>query len=188
MPLLWAVIGDEALDLKSGEARGEFGRFKSHLGQAQKRAGYPQYWVEVLEVTGGLHGNCIFVGDETIARRLCRSFSQYIQGGYGEGYGVQPVYDAAYLVRRYLTKERTIQANYGLGWSHRTRIKGSHRIEGGGDRVRLSMALREAAIAAGAIEQWQKSYARRSAFMSMPVAVVNAPETTPLFPMEGIAA
>lgn len=181
LPLLWAVIGDEVLDLKSGEARREFGRFKSQLGQAQKRAGYPQYWVEVLEVTGGLHGNCIFVGDETIARRLCRSFSQYMQGGYGvgEGYGMQPVHDAAYLASRYLTKERTIQANYGLGWSQRTRIKGSHCIEGGGDRVRLSTALREDAISASAIEPWQKTNARRSTSMSVSVAVVNAPETAP---------
>ena len=173
LPLLWAVIGDEALDLKSGEARREFGRFKSQLGQAQKRAGYPQYCVEVLEVTGGLHGNCIFVGDETIARRLCRSFSQYMQGGYGvgEGYGMQPVYDAAYLASRYLSKERTPQANYALGWNPQTRERGSHRMEGGGDRVRLSAALKADGIAAGAIEPWQATNARRLPFVAMKVII-----------------
>lgn len=178
LPLHWAIIGDDLLDLKSGEAREELGRFKSQLGQAQKRAGYPQYWVEVLEVTGGLHGNPIFVGDETIARRLCRSFSKYMQNGYGgEGHAMQPVTDAMKLASRYLTKERTIQANYALGWSHRTRMKGSHRMEGGGDRVRLSKALEAEALAAGAIQPWQRTYARRSTFMS--VAVVEAPETAP---------
>lgn len=143
LPLLWAVIGDEALDLKSGEARREFSRFQSQLGQAQKRAGFPQYSVQVLEVTGGLHANVVFIGDERLAKRLCRSFPGYMESGYGHGpgYSMQPAYDPMCLASRYLSKERTPQANYALGWNPQTRERGSHRMEGGGDRVRLSGAL-----------------------------------------------
>lgn len=174
LPIHWAVLGDDALHMKSGEARREFDRFQSHLGQAQKRAGYPQFSVQVLEVIGGLHANFIFVGDEMIARRLCRSFSAYMQSGYGHGQGfsMQPVDDPVRLASRYLSKERTPQANYALGWSLKTREPGSHRMEGGGDRVRLSKTLKTRCIAAGAIEPWQATNAQRSPFMSSRIAEV----------------
>lgn len=164
LPLHWAVIGDDVLHMDSGEARREFERFQSQLGQAQKRAGYPQYSVRVLEVTGGLHANVVFVGDERIARRVCHSFSNYMQSGYGDGqgYSMQPVFDPMELASRYLSKERTPQANYALGWHWKTRERGSHRMEGGGDRVRLSAALKARGIAAGAIEPWRATNARRS--------------------------
>jgi hypothetical protein len=43
------------------------------------------------------------------------------------------------------------------------RIKGSHRLEGGGDRVRLSCELERDAIEAGYVEPWRHTNARRSA-------------------------
>lgn len=172
-PLHWAVVGDDALHMESGEARREFSRFQSQLVQAQKRAGFPQHWVQVLEVTGGLHSNVVFIGDERLAKRLCRSFSGYMESGYGHGpgYSMQPAYDPMYLASRYLSKERTPQANYALGWNPQTRERGSHRMEGGGDRVRLSAALKAGGIAAGAIEPWQATNARRSPFVAMKVII-----------------
>ena len=179
LPLHWVVIGDDILHMESGEARKELTRFKSRLGQAQKRAGFPQYCVEVLEVTGGLHGNFIFAGDEKLARKFCHSFSSYIQSGYGCGaaYGMQPVYNASKLASHYLIKERTVQATYSLCLPFWTREKGSHRMEGDGDRVRLSPTLRNDALAAKAIEPWQRTNACRHKFMS--VAVIKASKTMP---------
>lgn len=161
LPLYWAVLGDDALDMSSGDARKEFGRFKSQLGQTQKRKGYPAYYTEVLEAQGGLHSNLVFIGDEKLALSLLRSFPSLMRSGYGQGNAMQCVYDISYLTRRYLAKERTTQANYALGWNQQTRARGSHRIEGGGDRVRLSKALEADAIAAGAVEPWKKTNARR---------------------------
>jgi len=60
-----------------------------------------------------------------------------------------------------LAKERTPQAGYRsrvLGG----RLKGSHRLDGGGDRVRLSRDLERDAIEAGAIDPWQHTNAKRS--------------------------
>jgi hypothetical protein len=183
-PLHWAIIGDDALHMKSGEARREFSRFQSQLVQAQKRAGFPQYAAYALEVTGGLHENVIFIGDERLARKLCRSFSCYMQSGYGHGlgYSMQPAGDPVHLASHYLAKERTVQANYALGWSWGSRERGSHRMEGGGDRVRLSSALKKDGIAAGAIEPWQATNARRSPFVTSRItatatAMKKSPET-----------
>ena len=42
------------------------------------------------------------------------------------------------------------------------RLRGSHRLDGGGDRVRLSRDLERHAISAGYVEPWQHTNARRS--------------------------
>ena len=42
------------------------------------------------------------------------------------------------------------------------RLKGSHPLKGGGDRVRLSLDLERDAIAAGYVEPWLHTNARRS--------------------------
>jgi hypothetical protein len=42
------------------------------------------------------------------------------------------------------------------------RIKGSHPLEGGGNRVRLSAKLKEDAIAAGLVQPWKQENANRS--------------------------
>src|SRR5215472_10217242 len=75
---------------------------------------------------------------------------------------VRPVTDSNGLVRKYLSKERTPQAGYGREYMLGGRLKGSHRLEGGGDRVRLSRALERDAIEAGYVEPWRHSNARRS--------------------------
>jgi hypothetical protein len=117
----------------------------------------PQYSVQVFEgAGGGLHAHIVFVGNSDMARRLKGS------AVFGSIIKVAPVNDADGLVRRYLAKERTPQAGYGRNHVLGGRIRGSHRLEGGGDRVRLSEALERDAIHAGRVEPWQHAYARRS--------------------------
>jgi hypothetical protein len=62
---------------------------------------------------------------------------------------------------KYLTKERTPQAGYRREHVLGGRINGSHRLEGGGDRVRLSDELKRDAIDAGYVRQWLRTNARR---------------------------
>lgn len=178
LSLFWAVLGDELLDMESGEARKQFERFTTQLVIAQRREGLPQYWLRVLEASGGLHSNIVFVGNEKIARSLQRSFAPFMHGEAA----MQEVNDIHGLASRYLSKERTTQANWALGWKHSTRRPGSHRIEGGGDRVTLSSALKQAAIAANYVEPWQATNAKRAAYRSTarPVlSIVVSPQTAP---------
>jgi hypothetical protein len=42
------------------------------------------------------------------------------------------------------------------------RLSGSHKLAGGGDRVRLSRDLERDAISDGYVQDWQRTYARRS--------------------------
>jgi hypothetical protein len=55
------------------------------------------------------------------------------------------------------------QAGYGRQHVLGGRLRGSHRLDGGGDRVRLSRDLERDAISAGYVEPWQHTNARRSA-------------------------
>jgi hypothetical protein len=97
-----------------------------------------------------------FIGTRDIARRLQDS------SVLAELIDVRPVTDPNGLVRKYLSKERTPQAGYGREYMLGGRLKGSHRLEGGGDRVRLSRDLERDAIEAGYVERWRHSNARRS--------------------------
>jgi hypothetical protein len=90
-----------------------------------------------------LHAHIAFVGSPEIAAALERS-------AVCRGCQVKPITDADGLSKGYLAKERTSQAGFGrsdLGG----RIQGSHRIDGGGDRVRLSRELERDCIEAGLI-------------------------------------
>jgi hypothetical protein len=120
----------------------------------QRAERLPPYRAIMRETRGGLHGHIVFVGNRHIAEKLQRS------AALGSKIDVKKIYDPAGLVS-YLAKERTPQANYrrhSLGG----RIKGPHRLEGGGDRVRLSDQLKDDAIAARYIEPWSASNAKRS--------------------------
>jgi len=162
MPLFWGVLGDSLLDKKPDEARPIIQSFKANLVQAQARAGFPQFWLETIEATGGMHANIVFVGTETIAQRLCSGkFSQFMQTGYGEGNAMQAVHDAAHL-EKYLTKELTSQANYAMGFRHDGRIR-SQKLACGGDRVNLSKALKAEGIKSGIIKPWLKKNAKVNA-------------------------
>jgi hypothetical protein len=132
---------------------------QKRITKLQNGADLPPYSVWVFENSGGLHAHIIFVGDSSgsIANRLERSAT------FGALLNVAPVTDLAGLTREYLVKERTPQAGYQRQHVLGGRMKGSHRLEGGGDRVRLSRGLERDAIEAGHVDPWQHTNARRSA-------------------------
>jgi hypothetical protein len=142
------------------EARELFRDAASYVVQAQGRVGVPQYWLRVLEGSGGLHSNLIFPAPPIVADRFERStFGQYCGGG-----GLREIGATCAdwrKVTNYLAKERTPQAEYALGQELGQRVRGSHQLgDGGGDRVQLSRALRHDALAAGAIQPWQRTKAK----------------------------
>jgi len=112
------------------------------------------YSAWVFETKPRLHAHIVFIGNPEIAAALERS-------AVCRGCDVDFVSDPDGLAKNCLSKERTPQAGYGrsdLGG----RIRGSHRIEGGGDRVRLSRELERDAIEAGLVEDWRHTNAKRS--------------------------
>jgi hypothetical protein len=119
--------------------------------------GIKQYSVVTFESRGGLHAHITFLGTRDIAKRLKQSRR------FGELLDIRPVTDLNGLTRNYLAKERTPQAGYGREYILGGRIRGSHRLPGGGDRVRLSRELERDAIEAGYVEPWQHTNAKRSA-------------------------
>jgi hypothetical protein len=116
----------------------------------------PPYNATVLETRGGLHAHVVFIGNRDIAKRLQSA-------SFGTSIKVAGISDVAGITRGYLAKERTPQAGYGRQHLLGGRLRGSHRLEGGGDRVRLSRELERDAIDAGYVEPWQHTNARRSA-------------------------
>jgi hypothetical protein len=117
----------------------------------------PPYNATAFETRGGLHAHVAFIGNSDIARRLQSSAS------FGALIKVAPIRDTVGVTRGYLAKERTPQAGYRRGHLLGGRLRGSHQLDGGGDRVRLSRELERDAIEAGYIEPWQHTNARRSA-------------------------
>jgi hypothetical protein len=110
----------------------------------------------VFETRGGLHAHILFVGSRDIGRHLKGS------AVFGDLIHVQLATDPHTLARKYFAKERTPQAGYRRSHMLGGRLPGSHRLAGGGDRVRLSRALERDAIEAGYVEAWQHTNARRS--------------------------
>ena len=147
---LWLATTDK------GTARSVIADIWKRITRLQGIYGLRPYSVVTLEGRGGLHAHITFIGNREIARRLKDSKK------FGEQIHLRPVSDPSGLVRKYLAKERTPQAGYRREHVFGGRIKGSHPIEGGGDRVRLSRELERDAIEAGFVEAWQHSNARRS--------------------------
>ena len=112
------------------------------------------YSVITFESRGGLHAHIVFIGVAEIARRLKAS------NQFGDVIDVRRVRDPHGLFK-YLAKERTPQAGYRREHVLGGRLNGSHRLEGGGDRVRLSRQLQRDAIEAGYVEPWQHTNAKR---------------------------
>jgi hypothetical protein len=112
------------------------------------------YSVAIFECSGGLHAHIIFIGTSKIARNLEASQQ------FGDVIHVRRVTDP-YGLFQYLAKERTPQAGYRREHIFGGRRKGSHRLPGGGDRVRLSRQLERDAIEAGYVEPWQHKNAKR---------------------------
>ena len=140
-----------------GTPRSVIAAIWKRITRLQPTYGLRSYSVMVLEGSGGIHAHITFIGTPEIARRLEASKE------FGEFVDVRRVTDPNGLVRKYLAKERTPQAGYGREHVLGGRIKGSHPLEGGGDRVRLSRELERDAIEADYVELWRHSNARRSA-------------------------
>jgi hypothetical protein len=126
------------------------------ITRLQGNYGIRQYSALTFEGRGGLHAHITFLGTRHIAKRLKQSRR------FGELLDIRPVTDLNGLTRKYLAKERTPQAGYGREYILGGRIRGSHRLPGGGDRVRLSRELERDAIEAGYVDEWQHTNAKRS--------------------------
>ena len=114
----------------------------------------PPYSVITFEGRNGLHAHIVFIGTTEIARRLKASRQ------FGGVIDVRRVTDPHGLFK-YLAKERTPQAGYRREHVLGGRLNGSHRLEGGGDRVRLSRQLERDAIDFGYVKPWRHTYAKR---------------------------
>lgn len=155
---LWTcAIGDEAMDANNEIACALADDVKSFLTRYQDRAGLPLYWIEVIEVSPSRHSHLVFVGNESIALAVHSAFPSLFVSGVGKGQAIERVHDRRGLVE-YLSWERTPQASASLGL---VRKKGSFRLEGLGDRVKLSRALKRDAIEAGLVEPWRATNTAR---------------------------
>jgi hypothetical protein len=145
------------LHTHKGTARYTVAAIQKRITRLQVEHGLRPYSVTTFETRGGLHAHITFIGNREIAERLKRSTA------FGEFIQVDPVVDPGGLARKYLAKERTPQAGYRRQHVLGGRLRGSHRLDGGGDRVRLSRDLERDAISAGYVDPWQHTNARRSA-------------------------
>lgn len=191
--LLFATVGDAVLDLPSREARAVIQRFASQTVTYAKRAGLPPYWMVVLETEGGLHGHVVFVGRPTWADVFrAGAFAPYFE----RQEAIQPVpeFDRPTYGKGLqglgtcLTKESTPQAAWSPGGLQRGRRRGSHRLDDGGDRVRLSKPLREDALSVNAIEPWTRTNAGRGRKVYRPPSRnigQSTPDTRPIFSGQG---
>lgn len=164
------------------EALGREGirKFKSDFAQLQRRAGYPGWYVEVLEAKGGVHSNLIGPLPVTYAKRL-EDYS------YGPQISVKRISDMPGL-RNYLLKESTPQAVFGTGVR---RDKGPHPLgEGGGDRVRLSTALRGELIDRGLLpDNLVRTYASRGLKKHLtPIPIADIEAVVAALPVPGAIA
>jgi len=145
------------LHTHKGTARHTVATTWKRITRLQVEHGLRPYSVTTFESRGGLHAHIAFIGNREIAERLKSSTA------FGEFIQVDPVGDPGGLARKYLAKERTPQAGYRRERVLGGRLRGSHRLDGGGDRVRLSRDLERDAIDASYVESWKHTNARRSA-------------------------
>jgi hypothetical protein len=137
-----------------GSTRHEIATYQKRITRAQAARGFPQYSAWIFETRPELHAHILFVGNRSVTDALRRSRLCI-------DVKIALVTNVAGL-KKYLAKERTPQAGYkrrDLGG----RISGSHRLPGGGDRVRLSRQLERDAIEAGLVDPWKHTNAKRSA-------------------------
>lgn len=149
---LWFyTLGDGTQQLPAGDARAIVDAFLKVLVTMQRKEGLPQDYALVWHCTKGLHAHVICPANRRIRKALQRSvrFGQYLYRKW--------VFDVHGLAE-YLSQECIPQAAF----KRRIRRKrGSHQLPGGGDRVRLSEGLKADAIAAGYVDEWQPTNAKR---------------------------
>jgi hypothetical protein len=150
------------LTTAKGVSRETVAAIQKRIHRLQLDRDFYAYSAWCFETRPKLHAHFLFVGDSAVVERLKRSYGTIITIG-DRHHPDKPVYDLPRLIRGYLAKERTPQAGFGrwrqLGW----RIEGSHRLEGGGDRIRLSHQLERDAIQAGLVVDRPHINAKRKA-------------------------
>jgi hypothetical protein len=144
------------LTTESDTPRDQIADIWKRITRLQGKYDLPAWSVLVFETSGGIHAHIVFISIDDIGVSLRRAKK------FGAAIHVAPVTDAARLTNSYLAKERTPQAGYRREHLLGGRVKGSHRLQGGGDRVRLSRELERDAIEAGAVQPWQRTNAKRS--------------------------
>jgi hypothetical protein len=142
------------LTTAKGGSRETVAAIQKRINRLQHERDFYAYSAWCFETRPKLHAHFLFVGDSAVVERLKRSYGTI---------SIKPVYDLSRLLRGYQAKERTPQAGWGRAHQLGGRIKGSHKIEGGGDRVRLSRELERDAIEQTLVEPWQRTNAKRKA-------------------------
>lgn len=147
-------------DLKKGVGREVCADVWKRITKQQRQHGLRAYSILIFEPDdAGLHAHVMYIGSADIEAHLRRAAA--FAGIFNSPKAIMPVVDPQGLTHGYLAKTRTPQAGYrrtDLGG----RLRGSHKIPGGGDRVRPSRDLERDAIEAGYIRPWEHTYARRS--------------------------
>lgn len=143
------------LTTAKGVSRETVADIQKRIGRLQSERDFYTYSAWCFETRPRLHAHFLFPGDSAVVERLKRS-------AFGAMVTIKQVYNLAKLVNGYQAKERTPQAGFGRESKLGGRIKGSHKLDGGGDRVRLSRELERDAIDAALVEPWQHSNATRS--------------------------
>jgi hypothetical protein len=144
------------LTTAKGVSREHVATIQKLIHRLQRKRDFYTYSAWCFETRPKLHAHFLLVGDSAVVERLKRS-------AFGETIKIERVYDLGVLLNGYQAKERTPQAGYGREHQLGGRIKGSHKLEGGGDRVRLSRELERDAIEAGLVTPWQHENAKRKA-------------------------
>ena len=142
--------------LNKGSSRDLIADVQKRITKLQGQNALPLYNVTVFEIGGGLHAHFAFVGNPDIVSRLRHS------AAFGHLLEIQPVTNARGLTCNYHAKERTPQAGYRRSHVLGGRRPGSHKLPGGGDRVRLSRELERDAIEGGYVEAWRHTNAKRT--------------------------
>lgn len=135
---------------------------KTDIAILQRRRRARVLWVEVRESDPEPGSHIIAVmptatDREWLAERLMNGRNSWPQDS-GNSLDCRPIRDWNWP--NYLLKEATSQAWYGAGKNFR-RKKGSHRLPGGGDRVRLSDSLKKALLGSNKIEPYEGEYRAR---------------------------
>ena len=160
LPLWYAVVSDQYADERFNRDR--IRDFKSDIARAQHRSGLPACcWLEILEGRPAVHSNILFPLGGPKAQRLIAGLLRS-ENFPGDKLRIRKAKGASWFVA-YCSKERVTQARYvGVGRLAK-RLPGSHPLgAGGGDRVRLSKALKDQLLEEGLMRPYRQHYAARS--------------------------
>jgi hypothetical protein len=156
--LWYAVVADQYCS--EWQIRHLIRQFKSDLARAQKRSGIPACcYIEILEGHPAVHSNILFPLDGPNAKRLIDGLLRSKRYP-GDTLVIKKANGDRFL--SYCSKERVTQARWvGVGVLAK-RLPGSHPLgEGGGDRLRLSKALKEQLLEEGLVRPYRARYAAR---------------------------